>query len=331
MLTNNARQTDLAANPRSCRVTIGMPVHNGAKYIAQALESLLAQSFVDFGLMISDNASEDATPEVCQGYAARDPRIRYIRHPENQGAFWNFNFLLQNSHSYYFMWAASDDMWEPQFISECVSLLEANPPAVLACCRWNNIDQGGKWLRSYAADWRCVSSSSKLYRLLRMILRRQSSCRANFIYGLFRREALRSVGGVVDYGKGSVGLDMLTLLRLLCVGPFAFSDRCLFHKREQRRTVPGVFGHGVLVKKCVKHLEVTVGGFRFVRSHMYGVGRVIRESELPWWHKKILQAVSTYAEVRWHIENVLFFLIAPLKYGIAMVASGLRRYRQGAV
>ena len=61
------------------KVAIGLPVYNGDNYLAAAIESILAQSYGDFDFLISDNASTDGTEEICQAYAKRDSRIRYIR------------------------------------------------------------------------------------------------------------------------------------------------------------------------------------------------------------------------------------------------------------
>ena len=90
-------------------VSIGMPVFNGAQYIREAIDSLLAQTFADFELIISDNASADATQEICEKYAEQDPRIRYVRQSKNIGAIANFKFVLDQARAKYFMWAAHDD------------------------------------------------------------------------------------------------------------------------------------------------------------------------------------------------------------------------------
>lgn len=87
-----------------------MPVYNGKAFIREAIDSLLAQTFTDFELIISDNASTDGTDASCRKYAERDSRIRYVRQPENRGAVTNFQFVLDEAVGKYFMWAAADDM-----------------------------------------------------------------------------------------------------------------------------------------------------------------------------------------------------------------------------
>lgn len=107
-------------------VSIGMPVYNGEKFIREAIDSLLAQTFVDFKLIISDNASTDGTAKICAEYARADNRIRYVRQQENIGAVKNFAFVLNESSGKYFMWAAADDFWSADFLESNISFLERN-------------------------------------------------------------------------------------------------------------------------------------------------------------------------------------------------------------
>jgi glycosyltransferase involved in cell wall biosynthesis len=112
-------------------VSIGLPVRNGAHYVAEAIESILAQTFADFELIISDNASSDATASICESYAARDRRIRCYRHPHNLGASYNFNFVFRRATGAHFKWAAHDDVIRPTFLERTLAALEADPEAVL--------------------------------------------------------------------------------------------------------------------------------------------------------------------------------------------------------
>ena len=91
------------------QVSIGMPIYNAEKYLKEAIDSLLSQSFKDFELIISDNASTDSTHDICMEYAKKDHRIRYVRQSQNIGAWSNFQYVLDESQADYFMWAAHDD------------------------------------------------------------------------------------------------------------------------------------------------------------------------------------------------------------------------------
>lgn len=113
-------------------LTVGMPVHNGAKWIEIALESILEQSFQDFELVICDNASTDDTEAICRSAAASDPRVRYHRNPRNIGIYGNFNRVFELSSGKYFKWASCSDICLEGFFEKCVAVLEARPDVVLA-------------------------------------------------------------------------------------------------------------------------------------------------------------------------------------------------------
>lgn len=122
-------------------VAVGLPVYNGQQYVGEAIESILDQSYTDFELVISDNASEDETAEICRAYAERDPRIRYSRNPHNLGAAPNFNRCLElASPTKYFKWAAHDDLLTPDFLERCIEALENDPTVSVAFPRIEYID-----------------------------------------------------------------------------------------------------------------------------------------------------------------------------------------------
>lgn len=125
-----AGRTGLPASGRIPAVSIGMPVYNGGSCIRAALESLIAQTFTDFELIISDNASTDDTEPICREYAARDARICYIRHEKNRGASANFRFVLDQARGEFFMWAACDDVRSPDFVSVNLDFLRNHPDFV---------------------------------------------------------------------------------------------------------------------------------------------------------------------------------------------------------
>lgn len=107
-------------------VTIGLFVFNGEATLRQSLDSLLDQSFADFELVISDNASTDATESICREYAAHDSRIRYIRQAVNMGGAANLKAVLDAARGEYFMWAACDDTRSPDFIEANLKFLLEN-------------------------------------------------------------------------------------------------------------------------------------------------------------------------------------------------------------
>src|SRR5581483_7973034 len=117
------------------KVSIGLPVYNGENYLAQAIECLLAQTFSDIELIISDNASTDGTEAIARDFAARDRRVRYVRQPLNRGAGWNFSETFRLAQGEYFKWAAHDDLCAPTFIERCVKVLDVDRELVLCFSR----------------------------------------------------------------------------------------------------------------------------------------------------------------------------------------------------
>jgi glycosyltransferase involved in cell wall biosynthesis len=169
-------------------VGIGLPVFNGESFLRRALNSLLAQSFVNFELVISDNASTDKTREICEEYAGLDARIRYIRQASNLGGLENFNFVLRETNGQYFMWAAVDDQWDPEFIQTLLAALEKDRTAVGAFCPYQLVaEETGEVLQGI---WTCnYEGRSAFLRLLKFTRHYRDTC----IYGLMRRELMDDV------------------------------------------------------------------------------------------------------------------------------------------
>jgi glycosyltransferase involved in cell wall biosynthesis len=124
-------------------VSIGLPVYNRKKFLRETLDSLLAQTFEDFELIISDNASTDGSEDICREYASQDCRIRYYRNDKNMGAAWNFNNVFKLAVGKYFKWAASDDLCAPDYLLRCVEILDLNPACVLCFPQTVMIDEFG--------------------------------------------------------------------------------------------------------------------------------------------------------------------------------------------
>lgn len=122
------------AAKKTPQVSIGMPVYNGERFIREALNSLLTQTFADFELIISDNASTDGTEAICREYEIRDERIRYVRWSQNRGAIVNFKFVLNEAVGKYFMWAACDDIRSIDYLELNSNFLEQNPEYVASTC-----------------------------------------------------------------------------------------------------------------------------------------------------------------------------------------------------
>ena len=180
---------------RPPRVSIGLPVFNGERYLAEAIDSVLAQTFDDFELIISDNASTDRTEEIARLYAEKDARIRYVRNVENLGGGYNYNQTIHLSSGEYFKLMPHDDVLRPRFLERCVEMLDADPPVVLSYTGYGLIDEVGSPIarpkgRGYP-PWRADSPNP--------VERSRFHFRMEFIplsvlYGLFRLSVLRRTG-----------------------------------------------------------------------------------------------------------------------------------------
>src|SRR5262249_23852552 len=112
------------------KLSIGIPVYNGERFIAELLANLQAQTFKDLEIIICDNASQDRTPEICERYAKEDSRIRYYRNDVNIGAGKNFDKVFNLSRAELFKWTACDDLLESTYLEKCVQILEENPDVI---------------------------------------------------------------------------------------------------------------------------------------------------------------------------------------------------------
>ena len=131
------------------RLSIGLPVYNGEGLLPAGIDALLTQSYKDFELIISDNASTDRTAEICRGYEAQDSRVRYIRQSHNIGMVANHNVLVGFARGEFFTWASHDDLYADDYLQRCVDALDKKPEAVLAHSWWVLIDESCQPLRFF--------------------------------------------------------------------------------------------------------------------------------------------------------------------------------------
>jgi glycosyltransferase involved in cell wall biosynthesis len=207
-------------------VSIGLPVHNGAEFLRHSLDALLAQTWTDFELIISDNASTDATATICREYAAQDPRIRYVRQLHNIGAAPNHNLVAALARGRYFKWASHDDLYEPELVRLCVEALEAHPEAVLAHSQDACVDETGAITSCppYLLDTAASSARTRLRSLL-------YTTGGNDFYGLIRTDVLRRVRPHQTYYNA----DRTFMAGLVLAGPFHHVPHVLYYRRDHPR------------------------------------------------------------------------------------------------
>jgi len=194
-------------------VSIGIPVHNGQKYLSNAIESVLSQDFRDFELILCDNASTDATSDICRRYATADSRIRYFRNPNNIGAIPNFNLVFSRAKGKYFKWLCYDDACHPRFLSRCVEVMSLEPETTsIVYSHAEMIDEAGDFRGNLTEN---VETSAKAaFRRLRTAVLRRGSALA--LCGLIRSEHLKRTRMRGSYVMDDVGL----LTELALVGGF---------------------------------------------------------------------------------------------------------------
>jgi glycosyltransferase involved in cell wall biosynthesis len=206
------------------RISVTLPVYNGERYLGQAITSILGQTFPNLELIISDNASTDATEEICRGFAAQDRRVRYFRQPRNIGASPNFNICYELASSEYFKWAAHDDFLEPEYLAECVRALDANPDAVLCQSLVRLVDDHDRLIEVF----RAVEPGAASHDPTERFAARMRNPRCLEIWGVIRMSALRNCVLIGSY----VGMDRALLLELALRGRFVALDRPLFSNRD---------------------------------------------------------------------------------------------------
>jgi glycosyltransferase involved in cell wall biosynthesis len=183
-------------------VSIGLPVYNSEKTIRRALDSLLEQRYPNFEIIVSDNASNDKTTEICRKYAQRDKRIKFNLNEKNLGISANFQIVHSKAAGKYFMMAGGDDFWKPQFVPTLVKILESDPNVGVALCSVRREYSDGR-LRDVIKFDKAGNPNnlSKLQIAAKLFSPKQQikDLKYNlFICGLFRNEAIKGVLSLDD-------------------------------------------------------------------------------------------------------------------------------------
>lgn len=200
------------------RVSIGLPVYNGERYVGEAIQAVLSQSFTDLELVISDNASTDGTRAICEDAARSDPRIRYYRNSKNLGAAPNFNrcFALA-SPSEYFKWITYDDLITDNFLERCIEALDSDAEVSLAFPTLVHADaEGNVTSRQRQADLSLIEDQPG-YRAQQLIQYGLESPDIYWtLYGVMRRSALEKT----DLHGNYIASDQVLLFQLAFTGKF---------------------------------------------------------------------------------------------------------------
>jgi glycosyltransferase involved in cell wall biosynthesis len=269
-------------------VSVGLFVYNGERFIEEALRSILNQTFTDFELIISDNASTDRTGEIAEAYAKGDDRIRYYRSEKNRGAGWNAQRVYELATGKYFKWAAVDDLVEPDLLQRCVDILESDRGCVVAYASTKEIDENGIFIKNYVTPTR-ADSNDPVSRFREMLLI-PSWCYQ--IYGVMRMSALHQIPPQGIYVSG----DHVLLVRMSLLGKFHEVPEHLFISRHHSG-------------QSTKTLPVRLQQPRFHLTNRYG-----SLPSLEWWDPAKTRTIS-FPEFRKLLEFFLSIYRAPLGVG----------------
>jgi len=203
-------------------LTIGLPVYNGESFIAGSVEALLGQTFEDFELIISDNASTDNTMDICRVYEKQDSRIRLVRQPRNLGLTPNHNFTLNEARGELFKWASHDDLYGRDLLKLCIEALDKYPEVVLSHSWTAAIDESGAVTRT--SKYPLATAAPLAPKRFRSVL---FDAGGDDDGGVIRTEVLRRISPKDSYHHA----DRLTIIELTLHGPFYHVPQWLYFRR----------------------------------------------------------------------------------------------------
>lgn len=240
------------------RLSIGLPVFNGGKYLGYVLDSILGQTFTDFELIISDNASTDGTEQLCLRYAAMDDRIKYFRNAQNIGASQNWYRVLDLASADYFASVAHDDIYEPDYMRRCIEVLDRDPAAVVCYTKTKTINAAGEVTGVFdvAVDTTSDSPHHRLYHVI------HSDYACIQLYGVMRSAALRKTKVFTGY----FGCDRNTLAELALLGKLREIQEYLF----LHRFYPDALGAALASGKTTEELLMLDPGTNWLRGPTTG-------------------------------------------------------------
>jgi len=282
-------------------VSIGLPVYNGERYLADAIESILSQTYGHFELIICDNASTDSTEQICRRFASLDDRVRYFCNAANLGVSRNFNLAVERSSGKYFRWAADDDRIAPEYLARCVEALEADSTLVLCHTQVKVIDENGEEVMNFnypSGYGASLVPSARFGDALRQD-------RWGFeVFGLIRTDALRSTRLMDRY----VASDRVLRAELSLLGCYRILPEALFFNRDHPgrsvRAYPahhlraGWFDPALAGRRVFPHWRVFYEYFRAVnRARVSGWQRVCCYPHIAGWLARDLNFARLAADV----------------------------------
>lgn len=268
-------------------MSVGIPTFNRASDLERAVRSALAQEHDALEVIVSDDASTDATPDVGAALAAQDNRVRFVSQPQNLGHAANYDWVLQHARGEYFMWLSDDDWIDPNYVSRCLAALDADPDVVLACGQGRYYHDGAHVVDERPIDLLASRAGARLVRFFSRVSVNGP------LFGVMRREQLSFpqvvggdwlfVGGMAMRGKvvtvrdahvhrslAGMGGDAERLARSFGLGGIAARH----HHFVVARSVWRTFRRQAPVSAAVSALLVLVRFPGFALLRRIGLGRV---------------------------------------------------------
>ena len=258
--------------PEACLITVGLPVYNSERYIRQSLDSLLAQTYPHFVLVISDNASTDGTGQICQQYAAADSRIKYSRNETNIGNPRNFNRVAGLAETRYLKWSTADDFWEPTFLERALEVMERDSTIALCYPQAALVDANGRNAKDYDDVLHLVQEdpTDRFVTLLDKIKL------AHQHLGLIRMSHLRQTHLLAPYTASDINL----LAELSLYGKFFELPHRLYFRRFHQDSGSWKRGDPEHERRRYHAAGASHTGFNKWRRH-FGFFAAVRKSPLP--------------------------------------------------
>lgn len=295
------------------KVSIGLPVYNGERFLKAKLDSILQQTYTDIELIISDNASIDETKNICIEYKNKDSRIKYFRQEKNFGVTWNFEFVLEKSNGGYFMWTGVDDILLPKFIEKNVQILEKDKDCVASISKINSYQPNDeniqinkndieysemiKNIRNYVRP-RTISPITGDFQTKARTYLKESSCQV--IYSVFKSDVIKK--SIIS--ESFLGNDWAIFLNVLKYGNLAVIDEVLMYEYER-----GISGKGLILS---------------TKQFNRGLGVIFPWYSLTKWCQKNLG-------IKFYIRNLDYFIQLNIEGGLTLLVNMIHKLKKEVV
>jgi glycosyltransferase involved in cell wall biosynthesis len=282
-------------------------VFNGEQFLEQSLDSILAQTYTNFELIISDNASTDRTGSICQRYVERDARIRYYRQPRTRAVTWNFRQVAMLAHGEYFLWMAHDDLFAPEYIERCLEFLRNDPVAAVCYSKAIQIDEDGKPL-AHKKEELLKADAETPHQRFRELIRMEHSCES--LFGMMRTSVLKKTSIHGDFPDS----DRCVLAELGLYGQLHQLPEYLFFHREHAQRITKQFPtrqERMLRLNPERSLRLVFPHFRQFREYVAAIHR----APLSWG-----KSFRCYMQMLGWLWDYRDRLVGDLKYVLARTA-----------